>query len=166
VQEFPKPTIAMIRGYCIGGGLGSRSAAICGSAPTIAFRRARREAWAGLSAPACAGSSMWSGRPSPGKSLHGAAVRHRGARAMGLVNRVVPEAELEAYVKNYAETIAGNAPLTVKAVKYIVGEVTKDESKRNLARCAEMVDQCFASTDFIEGRRAFMEKRKPAFTGK
>jgi enoyl-CoA hydratase len=85
---------------------------------------------------------------------------------MGLVNRVVPEAELEAYVKNYAETIAGNAPLTVKAVKYIVGEVTKDGSKRNLVRCAEMVDQCFASADFIEGRRAFMEKRKPAFTGK
>ena len=69
-------------------------------------------------------------------------------------------------MKNYAETIAGNAPLTVKAVKYIVGEVTKDETKRNIARCAEMVEQCFASNDFIEGRRAFMEKRKPAFTGK
>jgi enoyl-CoA hydratase/carnithine racemase len=87
------------------------------------------------------------------------------ALAMGLVNRVVPQAELESYVKNYAETIAANAPLTVKAVKYIVGEVMKDESKRNLARCAEMVEQCFASKDFIEGRRAFMEKRKPAFTG-
>jgi enoyl-CoA hydratase/carnithine racemase len=77
----------------------------------------------------------------------------------------VPDAELEAYVKNDAETIAANAPLTVKAVKYIVGEVLKDESKRNVARCAEMVEQCFTSNDFIEGRRAFMEKRKPAFTG-
>ena len=84
---------------------------------------------------------------------------------MGLVNRVVPETELEGYVKDYAETIAGNAPLTVKAVKYIVGEVMKDESKRNLTRCTELVEQCFASQDFIEGRRAFMEKRKPAFTG-
>ena len=80
---------------------------------------------------------------------------------MGLVNRVVAEAELEAYVKNYAEMIAANAPLTVKAVKYIVGEVVKDETKRNLARCAEMVEQCFTSNDYIEGRRAFMEKRKP-----
>jgi enoyl-CoA hydratase len=88
------------------------------------------------------------------------------ASRMGLINRVVPEAELEAYVKNYAETIAANAPLTVKAVKYIIGEVMKDESTRNLARCAELVEQCFASNDFIEGRRAFMEKRKPAFTGK
>jgi enoyl-CoA hydratase/carnithine racemase len=85
---------------------------------------------------------------------------------MGLVNRVVPAAELESYVTNYAETIAANAPLTVKAVKYIIGEVTKDESKRNVARCAEMVEQCFTSSDFIEGRRAFMEKRKPAFTGR
>jgi enoyl-CoA hydratase/carnithine racemase len=84
---------------------------------------------------------------------------------MGLVNRVVPGDRLESYVKDYADTMAGNAPLTVKAVKYIVGEAMKDESKRNLKRCAEMVDQCFASNDFIEGRRAFMEKRKPAFTG-
>ena len=84
---------------------------------------------------------------------------------MGLVNRVVPEGELERYVKDYAETIAANAPLTVKAVKYIVGEIMKDESKRDLARCTELVEQCFASHDFIEGRRAFMEKRKPAFTG-
>ena len=87
------------------------------------------------------------------------------ARLMGLVNRVVPQAELETYVKDYAEAIAVNAPLTVKAVKYIVGEVMKDESKRDVARCAEMVEQCFTSNDCIEGRRAFMEKRKPAFTG-
>jgi enoyl-CoA hydratase/carnithine racemase len=87
------------------------------------------------------------------------------ARAMGLVNRVVPEAELESYVKNYAETIAGNAPLTVNSVKYIVGEVVKEESKRDLARAAELVKKCFDSKDYVEGRTAFLEKRKPVFTG-
>ena len=68
-------------------------------------------------------------------------------------------------MKNYADTIAGNAPLTVKAAKFVANEVVRDESKRNLARCAELVEHCFASKDYTEGRRAFMEKRKPAFTG-
>jgi len=84
---------------------------------------------------------------------------------MGLVNRVLPEAELEKYVADYAATISGNAPLTVNSVKYIVGEVVKDESERDLKKCADLVAQCFASGDYIEGRKAFMEKRKPAFTG-
>jgi enoyl-CoA hydratase/carnithine racemase len=87
------------------------------------------------------------------------------ALTMGLVNRVLPEAELESYVKNYADTISGNAPLTVDAVKFIIGEAVKPESERNLKRCADLVAQCFASNDYKEGRAAFMEKRKPAFTG-
>ena len=84
---------------------------------------------------------------------------------MGLVNRIVPADTLESYVKDYANTIANNAPLTVKAEKFIVNETMRDESKRNLARCTEMVEACFKSSDYTEGRRAFMEKRKPAFTG-
>jgi enoyl-CoA hydratase/carnithine racemase len=84
---------------------------------------------------------------------------------MGLVNRVLPADALEDYVRNYADTIAGNAPLTVKTAKFITNETTRDESKRNLARCQELVDACFTSNDYTEGRRAFMEKRKPAFTG-
>src|SRR6516165_4025638 len=148
IQEFPKPTIAMIRGYCIGGGVGL---AVCCDL-RICSDNAR------FAVPAA----------KLGLGYSYAGLRQldtEEARLMGLVNRVVPDAELEAYVKNYAETIAANAPLTVKAVKYIIGEVLKDESKRNVARCAEMVEQCFTSNDFIEGRRAFMEKRKPAFTG-
>src|SRR6202007_3047500 len=67
------------------------------------------------------------------------------ALQMGLVNRVLPDAELESYVTDYAVTISGNAPLTVDAVKYIVGEVVKPESKRNMQKCADLVAQCFAS---------------------
>ena len=168
LYRFSKPVVAAIRGYCIGGGLGLAVCCdlrICSDNSRFAVPAAKLGlgySYAGLRrlvdvvGPAFAREIFFTARQFDTEE----------ARAMGLVNRVVPEAELEAYVKNYAETIAGNAPLTVKAVKYIVGEVTKDESKRNLTRCAEMVDQCFASADFIEGRRAFMEKRKPAFTGK
>ena len=85
---------------------------------------------------------------------------------MGLVNRVVKGAELEAYVKTYADTIGENAPMTIATTKFIIGEVIKEESKRDLAACAARVKACFESQDYIEGRRAFMEKRKPAFTGK
>jgi enoyl-CoA hydratase/carnithine racemase len=87
------------------------------------------------------------------------------ALVMGLVNRVVPAAELETYVKSVTDMICANAPLTIKAVKFTVGEILKDESRRNLARSTELVEQCFTSRDYTEGRTAFMEKRKPVFTG-
>jgi enoyl-CoA hydratase len=88
------------------------------------------------------------------------------AYAMGLVNRVVPAAELESYVKSITDMICANAPLTIKAVKFTVGEILKDESKaQRRARERRMVEACFASRDYTEGRTAFMEKRKPVFTG-
>jgi enoyl-CoA hydratase len=167
VYDFPKPTIAMIRGYCIGGGVGL--AACCDLRIASANSRfAVPAAKLGLGysfnglkrlidivGPAFAKEIFFTARQFDAEE----------ARIMGFVNRIVPEAELEAYVKNYADTVAANAPLTVKAAKFIANEVMKDESKRDLARCAELVEQCFASKDYTEGRRAFMEKRKPAFTG-
>jgi len=168
VQEFPKPTIAMIRGYCIGGGVGLAVCCdlrICSDNSRFAVPAAKLGlgySFAGLRrltdvvGPAFAREIFFTARQFDAEE----------AKAMALVNRVVPQAELESYVKTYADTIAANAPLTVTSVKYIIGEVMKDETKRDLARCGEMVDACFASNDFIEGRRAFMEKRKPVFTGK
>ncbi len=87
------------------------------------------------------------------------------AQMMGLVNRVVADGELEAYVTNYAGMIAENAPLTIDSVKFMVAQAFVDESKRDPAKCEAMVQACFASNDYTEGRKAFMEKRKPQFTG-
>jgi len=87
------------------------------------------------------------------------------ALTMGLVNRVVPSAELETSVKSITDMICANAPLTIKAVKYTVNEIVREDSKRNVARTTEMVEKCFTSNDYNEGRAAFMEKRKPVFTG-
>jgi enoyl-CoA hydratase/carnithine racemase len=168
IQDFPKPTIAMIRGYCIGGGLGL---AVC-----CDLRIASDNSRFGIPAAKLGLGYGYPGvrrlidlvGPAFAKEIFFTARQFDAeeARVMGLVNRVVPEEELEHYVRDYAETIAANAPLTVKTAKHIVNEAVQDESRRDLAHCRELVEQCFASSDFIEGRRAFLEKRKPAFTGR
>ena len=84
---------------------------------------------------------------------------------MGLVNRVVPAADLENVVRETATMIAGNAPLTVKLVKTCVREGRKDPADRNEALCDAQLEACMKSADYIEGRTAFLEKRKPQFTG-
>ena len=85
---------------------------------------------------------------------------------MGLVNRVMPAENLEAYVNDYAERIAANAPLTVGQVKLTVGEILKDPDERDLAACEAAVSECFDSEDYVEGRRAFMAKKTPQFKGR
>ena len=84
---------------------------------------------------------------------------------MGLVNRVVSDTEIETHVRTLAETIASNAPLTLRAVKNTVREILTDESRRDAAKCDALARACFESQDYQEGRRAFMEKRKPLFRG-
>jgi enoyl-CoA hydratase/carnithine racemase len=167
VHEFPKPTIAMIRGYCIGGGVGLAVACdlrICSQGSRFAVPAAKLGL--GYDFPGLKRLVDVVG-PAYAKEIFFTARQYDDAEAreMRLVNRVVPEDELESYVRDCAETIAGNAPLTVNSVKFIVGEVMKDKGERDMARIAEMVAECFASRDYVEGRTAFMEKRKPEFTG-
>jgi enoyl-CoA hydratase/carnithine racemase len=167
LYDFPKPTIAMIRGYCIGGGLGLAVCCdlrICSDNSKFAIPAAKLGL--GYGYPGIKRLADLVG-PSFAKEIFYTARQFDAAEAqtMGLVNRVVPADQLETYVKGYAETIGGNAPLTVNAVKFIANQTVADEDKRDLKRCADLVKRCFASKDYIEGRRAFMEKRKPAFTG-
>jgi enoyl-CoA hydratase len=167
IYEFPKPTIAMIRGYCIGGGVGLALCCdlrICSDNSKFGVPAAKLGLGYGykgikklvdLVGPSFAKEIFFTARQFTAQE----------AKEMGLVNRVVPGDELEKYVQDYAATIGGNAPLTVNSVKVIVGEAVKPGSERDLKKCDELVAQCFASNDYIEGRKAFMEKRKPAFTG-
>jgi enoyl-CoA hydratase/carnithine racemase len=157
----------MIRGYCIGGGVGLALCCdmrICTEGSRFAVPAAKL----GL-------GYRYDGLkklvdlvgPSFAKEIFFTARQFTAAEAqmMGLVNRVVPDGELESYVREYAETIAGNAPLTVDSVKFIVAQAVLDESKRDLKKCDDLVQACFVSKDYTEGRKAFMEKRKPQFTG-
>src|ERR687897_201850 len=83
------------------------------------------------------------------------------ALGMGLINRVVPDAELVAYVDDYCKRIGENAPLTMHAAKRTIEELTRLDGKPDFARTTALVKECFASEDYIEGRTAFMEKRRP-----
>ena len=85
---------------------------------------------------------------------------------MGLLNRVVPVEQLEKSVRELALQIASNAPLTVRASKAAIREAMKDREKRDLERVERLVRECFESQDYVEGRRAFMQKRKPNFRGR
>jgi enoyl-CoA hydratase/carnithine racemase len=166
-HEFPKPTIAMIRGYCIGGGMGLATCCdlrIATEKSTFAVPAAKLGLGYGYSGLKRLVDVVG---PSFAMEIFYTARQFTAAEAltMGLVNRVVPDGELESYVNNYAATIAGNAPLTIKAVKAVVSEMMKDESKRDLNRAQAAVEACFMSRDYEEGRKAFMEKRKPVFTG-
>lgn len=167
IYELPKPTIAMIRGYCLGGGLGlaiSCDVRVCSDVSKFALPAAKLGLGYGF-LPTKRFIDVLG--PAVTKEIFFTARQYDAATALrwGLVNHALPDAEVEPFVMSMAETIAGNAPLTVKAIKAIAQQIVKDPDKRDRAMCEKLVEDCFASQDYIEGRRAFMEKRKPAFTG-
>jgi len=166
LKACDKPVIAMIRGYCIGGGLGI--AALCD------LRIAADDARFGIPAAKMGlgyrASSMKSLVDLVGKAyaleimLTARQFNAAEAKEMGLVNRVVPAAELERTTREYCDMMAANAPLTMRTAKRVIAEVLKQ--KYDSAACDAWVQECFASEDYKEGRRAFMEKRKPVFRGR
>jgi enoyl-CoA hydratase len=167
IRDARKPTIAMIRGYCMGGGLSTALACdlriasddarfgIPAAKLGIGYGYEHVRALVDVVGPANALEMLYTGRQFDA----------REAFAMGLVNRVVDGAGLEAFVDEYCAMIAGNAPLSLRAAATVVRELRKD-GVRDLALCEDAVTACFNSADYVEGRTAFMEKRKPVFTGK
>jgi enoyl-CoA hydratase len=167
LHDFPKPTIARIRGACVGGG--ANLAACCdlriaGERARFAIPAARLGIGYGYGNVARLASVI--GTANAMEMLYTArSFDAADALRMGLVNRVVPEDQLDATVEEHAAQIAANAPLTVSLVKAVVVELRRDPGGRDLERLSRMVDACATSRDYVEGRRAFMDKRKPRFTG-
>lgn len=168
LTSLQKPMLAMINGFCLGGGLAT--------ALTADIRIAAEDARFGIPAarlglgypfgalrslvdlvgPACTKEILFTGN------------RFDAAEALriGLVNQVVAADELGETVRKMAGAIAANAPLTVGATKAIVAEVLKNPDDRDLAMCERLVEGCMSSEDYVEGRRAFMDKRRPQFAGR
>src|SRR3954465_1548681 len=168
LAHYPKPTIACIRGFCLGGGMqvamlaDIRFAAdnsqfgIPAAKLGIAYGYDGLKHLVSLVGPSWARLIMYTG------------MRIDAAEAVriGLVDRVLPDAELWDATMEIARTISGNAPLAIKAAKITIAQVLKDESKRDMDAVKAVGTACMDSEDFREGRTAFMEKRKPRFTGK
>ena len=167
LRTLPIPTLAMVRGYCIGGGT---AVAVCcdlrictesskfgvpAAKLGLGYGLNRAQPLVDLIGPAYAKEMFFTGRQFDA----------REAEKMGLVNRVVADDQLESAVEEITRAIVANAPLTVRCAKLVVGEALKDVAERDVAATQRAVAACFASDDYREGQAAFMEKRKPHFTG-
>jgi enoyl-CoA hydratase len=163
-----KPVIARIRGICIGGGLGFAAACdlrIC--ADDAVFRMPAARLGLGYSPTGVRRFMNVIGAANTSDIFFTARkFDAQEALRMGFVSRVVPAAQLEQVVAETCEMIAENAPLTVAAAKFAVQQALKDPAERDMAQAVRMVETCFASADHQEGRKAFMAKRKPSFTGR
>jgi enoyl-CoA hydratase/carnithine racemase len=160
--------IARIRGICIGGGLGFAAACdlrICSS--DSVFRMPAARLGLGYSATGMRRFMNVIGAANTGDIFFTARKFDAGeALRMGFVSQIVSPAKLEKTVAETCETIAQNAPLTIAAAKFALQQWLKEPAERDLAAAQKMVEACFASADHKEGRAAFMEKRKPKFSGR
>ena len=168
IFDFPKPTLACIRGYCIGGGVNVAIACDLRIASTdsvfsipaarlgLGYRYSAMKNLVDLVGPGAAKDLFFSARR----------IDAVEARALGLVTRVAAPDGLEGLLAEYTTALADNAPLTVMAGKAITREILKPSPELDMALCTSLIRGCFESADYAEGRTAFMAKRKPVFTGR
>ena len=167
IYNYPKPTIAAIRGWCIGGGVNV--------AISCDIRLAADDSKYSIPAARLGLGYRYSALKNlvdligvgPAKDLFFSARRIDAAEAhrLGLITRVAAPEALDALVAEYTTAMAENAPLTVRAGKAIVAEILKPSPDLDSALCTRLIRGCFESADYAEGRRAFAEKRKPEFKG-
>lgn len=168
IHQFSKPTLSCIRGYCIGGGVNvaiscdiriASSDAVF-SVPAarlgLGYRYSAMKNLVDLIGPGAAKDLFFTARR----------IDAQEAKSLGLISRVSEPDQLPSLLAEYTKAMAENAPLTIHAAKVMTAEILKPSPEVDLARCQQLIRCCFDSHDYAEGRKAFMEKRKPVFVGK
>ena len=168
LANYPKPTIACIRGFCLGGGMQVAMLAdirIAGTSSQFGIPAAKLGIAYGYDGLKHLVSLVG---PSWARLLMYTGMRIDSAEALriGLVERLFPVDEIWGETMTIAETISQNAPLAIKAAKITIAQVLKDESRRDMEAIKAIGHACMDSADFREGRQAFMEKRRPKFQGR
>ena len=168
IHDFPKPTLACIRGYCIGGGINVAIACDMRIASTdavfaipaarlgLGYRYSAMKNLVDLIGPGAAKDLFFTARR----------IDAVEAKSLGLVSRTCAPEALDALLAEYTGALAENAPLTIAAAKAILREILKPSPELDEALCTSLIRGCFESADYTEGRTAFMQKRKPVFTGR
>ena len=168
ILDFSKPTLSCIRGFCIGGGVNVAISCDIRIASTdsvfsipaarlgLGYRYSAIKNLVDLVGPGAAKDLFFTARK----------IDAQEAKAMGLISRVCEPDQLPALLAEYTGAMAANAPLTIRAGKAIMAQVLKPSPELDMALCQQLIRACFDSADYAEGRKAFMEKRKPVFTGR
>jgi len=168
IRDCPKPTVAMIFGFCMGGAMALAMACdlrfaaegskfgIPAAKLSIIYGADAVGQLVDLVGPAYAKDILFSART----------IGDREALSIGFIQRLLPAAELERYTYEYLETVAANAPLSVRGAKVTVEACLAGMTEEHRARLRELSLQAFESEDYREGTRAFLEKRPPRFQGR